>query len=235
MPATMSVPLNCWRASIGLTRNHTRFEALCVRPYTVAGELIAALKVVRKRPTTDHGFASGAAVEVTPTLGLPFTRLLLRFIAMTVTRVLPTPPFNKAMVLMRLLLESLKNSADIHALRQALLILCGSYGAMARLDIVSASQSGKRQALCFLRMDSEAQELRMMRELGMGRFGGDLVLVVDLQPSSTAAQPAASSRGPSHSASDSVSLSASPAEAVIHYQGHRTSHAPHPHRLGNAS
>ncbi len=141
------------------------------------------------------------------------------------------------MVPMRLLLESLKQSADIHALRQALLILCSSFGPVARLDIVSASQSGKRQALCFLRMDSDDQELRMMRELGMGRFGGDLVLVVDLQPSSAAVQPAASSRAPSHSTShsDSVSLSASPAEAATHYQGHRTRHASHPHRLGNAS
>jgi hypothetical protein len=150
-------------------------------------------------------------------------------------RFLPLTFFNEAMVPMRLLLESLKQSADIHALRQALLILCSSFGPVARLDIVSASQSGKRQALCFLRMDSDDQELRMMRELGMGRFGGDLVLVVDLQPLGLTAPSAASLRSAAHSVPHSVSLSASPAEAATHYQGHRTSHASHPHRLGNAS
>lgn len=37
-----------------------------------------------------------------------------------------------------------------------------------------------RQALCFLRMESAEQELQLARELGIGRFGGELVLVVDL-------------------------------------------------------
>ena len=49
------------------------------------------------------------------------------------------------------------------------------------LDILAASQAGKRQALCFLRMVSADQENQLMRELGVGRFGGDLVVIVDLQ------------------------------------------------------
>ncbi len=118
---------------------------------------------------------------------------------------------------MNYLLASLKNCTDIHTLRLAVQTLCESFGSIARLDIVAASQSGKRQALCFLRMDSEMQELRLMQALGMGRFGGDLVLVVDLQPSAAPLMNAMSS-------------SESP-----FYQGLKPHHAPHPYRLGNSS
>ncbi|MDO9258822.1 MAG: hypothetical protein V4639_18075 [Pseudomonadota bacterium] len=76
--------------------------------------------------------------------------------------------------------DQLKNFPDISALRPALHSLCSRYGSVARLDILAASQAGKRQALCFLRMDSAAQEQQLMRELGVGRFGGDLVVIVDL-------------------------------------------------------
>jgi len=77
----------------------------------------------------------------------------------------------------------LQNFADISTLRPALHSLCSRFGSVARLDILAASQAGKRQALCFLRMDSPAQERDLMTELGVGRFGGDLVVIVDLQPS----------------------------------------------------
>lgn len=76
--------------------------------------------------------------------------------------------------------DLLKNFPDIGTLRPALHSLCSRYGSVARLDILAASQAGKRQALCFLRMDSAAQEQQLMRELGVGRFGGDLVVIVDL-------------------------------------------------------
>ena len=75
----------------------------------------------------------------------------------------------------------LQNFSDISALKPALHSLCSRYGSVARLDILAASQAGKRQALCFLRMVSADQENQLMRELGVGRFGGDLVVIVDLQ------------------------------------------------------
>ena len=78
------------------------------------------------------------------------------------------------------LLDQLKSCTDIGALRPALLSICSRFGSIARLDILAASQAGKPQALCFLRMDSDEQEQQLVRELGMGRFGGDLVLIVDL-------------------------------------------------------
>ncbi|WP_096698167.1 hypothetical protein [Polaromonas sp. AER18D-145] len=76
--------------------------------------------------------------------------------------------------------DQLKNFPDIGTLRPALHSLCSRYGSVARLDILAASQAGKRQALCFLRMGSAAQEQQLMHELGVGRFGGDLVVIVDL-------------------------------------------------------
>ena len=75
----------------------------------------------------------------------------------------------------------LQNFSDISTLKPALHSLCSRFGSVARLDILAASQAGKRQALCFLRMGSADQENQLMRELGVGRFGGDLVVIVDLQ------------------------------------------------------
>lgn len=77
--------------------------------------------------------------------------------------------------------DQLKNFADINTLKPALHSLCSRYGSVARLDILAASQAGKRQALCFLRMGSAEQERHLMKDLGVGRFGGDLVMIVDLQ------------------------------------------------------
>ena len=77
-------------------------------------------------------------------------------------------------------LEQLNGYPDIGALRSALLSICSRFGSIARLDILAAGHAGKRQALCFLRMDSAEQEQQLISELGVGRFGGDLVVIVDL-------------------------------------------------------
>ena len=77
-------------------------------------------------------------------------------------------------------LEILERCDGIDALHRAMHLLCADFGAISRLDILPASHLGKRQALCFLRMDTLDQEEKMIRELGIGRFGGDLILVVDL-------------------------------------------------------
>ena len=83
---------------------------------------------------------------------------------------------------MNKLLETLEGCDDIDTLHPALHSLCSRFGSIARLDILPASHLGKRQALCFLRMDTEEQEEKIVQELGVGRFGGDLILVVDLLP-----------------------------------------------------
>ncbi|MES2283713.1 MAG: RNA-binding protein [Pseudomonadota bacterium] len=81
---------------------------------------------------------------------------------------------------MNQLLETLEQCDDIDALDPVLRSLCARFGSIARLDILPASHLGKHQALCFLRMDTPEQEEKIVRELGVGRFGGDLILVVDL-------------------------------------------------------
>lgn len=83
--------------------------------------------------------------------------------------------------------HQLSTFTNISSLKPALHSLCSRYGSVARLDILAASQAGKRQALCFLRMGSAEQELHLMSELGVGRFGGDLVVIVDLQTPDTMA------------------------------------------------
>ncbi len=83
---------------------------------------------------------------------------------------------------MKNIFERLAGHADIGHLRPALQSLCARYGSLSRLHILTARQHGKRQALCFLRMDTADQERHLMRDLGIQRFSGDLVLVVDLQP-----------------------------------------------------
>ena len=81
--------------------------------------------------------------------------------------------------------DQLQNFSDIGTLKPAIHSLCSRYGSVARLDILAASQAGKRQALCFVRMDSVEQERQLMTELGVGRFAGDLVMIVDLHTPGT--------------------------------------------------
>ena len=79
-------------------------------------------------------------------------------------------------------LEQLKKCTNPSDLRIALYELCARFGGILRLDILEASQQGKRQALCFLRLQTHEQEQQFMAELGVGRFSGDLVVIVDLNP-----------------------------------------------------
>jgi hypothetical protein len=87
--------------------------------------------------------------------------------------------------------SQLGNHADVNSLRPAIHSLCANYGSVARLDILAASQAGRHQALCFLRMDSAEQERHLMQDLGVGRFAGDLVMIVDLQTPGTGRAEAA--------------------------------------------
>lgn len=76
--------------------------------------------------------------------------------------------------------EYLRLSVDTLGLRDELTALCRPYGQLLRLDILPAGGSGRQQVLCVLRMQTLAQDQRLMQALGIGRFGGDLVLVIDL-------------------------------------------------------
>lgn len=88
-------------------------------------------------------------------------------------------------------LEKLKSCTEISHLRTTLRSICDPYGSISQLDILSAFQAGKHQALCFLRMNSEEEENHLMAALGVGRFAGNLVVVVDMPNTSTRSSMAA--------------------------------------------
>lgn len=69
---------------------------------------------------------------------------------------------------------------DIESLRSKLRERCARFGTIQQLDIVESFQSGRRQAICFLRMSTASEEWHLARELGVGRFGGELVAVIEL-------------------------------------------------------
>lgn len=81
-------------------------------------------------------------------------------------------------------LDALQQCTSISSLRQELGALCSRYGQLHGLKIVPSGQPGQRQALCFLRMQTSDQETSLMHALGIGRFGGGLVLVLNLAPES---------------------------------------------------
>lgn len=89
-------------------------------------------------------------------------------------------------------LDALQQCTSISSLRADLVELCSDHGELMRLDIVPAVQAGRQQAVCLMRMRTPAQEHSLMRAMGIGRFGGELVLVVNLQPwLSASKEPAA--------------------------------------------
>ena len=79
-------------------------------------------------------------------------------------------------------LDQLDGRHDLAGLRAALHDLCSRFGSVRHLTILPAHHVGRQQALCFLRMASSEDEARIMTALGIGRFGGELVLVLNLRP-----------------------------------------------------
>jgi hypothetical protein len=83
--------------------------------------------------------------------------------------------------------DGLGRSDDLVSIKAALHRICSDFGIVTRMDVLLARQGDKRQALCFLRMENPEHERQIMRLLDIARFGGELVVVVDL-PSQNQAQ-----------------------------------------------
>jgi hypothetical protein len=79
-------------------------------------------------------------------------------------------------------LDRLQNCPDADTLKPELHSLCEKFGKITRLDVLTSVHEGTRQAICFLRLDSPEKEQMLMRALGVGRFGGEVVFVFDLCP-----------------------------------------------------
>lgn len=76
-------------------------------------------------------------------------------------------------------LKALASCADAAHLRAGMREICAEFGKVTRLDIRTMIEPGKRFALCFVRLESEAQEQQLMSSLGVSRFGNDVLVVVD--------------------------------------------------------
>lgn len=83
-------------------------------------------------------------------------------------------------------LAALAGCGDPDSLRSAISKLCAEFGRATRIDIVTVDEAEKRRALCFLRLESSAQESRLMNSLGVSRFGDDVLVIVDLPKGSPA-------------------------------------------------
>jgi hypothetical protein len=77
-------------------------------------------------------------------------------------------------------LAELRRHSDVSSLKSALHQLCSEFGRITRLDILTAMHEGTKQAICFLRMERPEQEHQLMKTLGVGRFGGEVVFVLNL-------------------------------------------------------
>jgi hypothetical protein len=77
-------------------------------------------------------------------------------------------------------LKALAGCKDVTYLRSAIRELFTEFGEIAHMDILTMEQPGKRQALCFFRLETAAQEQQLMANLGVARFGNELLCVVDL-------------------------------------------------------
>jgi hypothetical protein len=85
-------------------------------------------------------------------------------------------------------LHALACCDDAASLRSAVSGLCAAFGKVTSIDILTVAEPQKRQALCFLRLESEAQESQLMSSVGGLRFGSDVLVIVDL-PGSLEAMP----------------------------------------------
>ena len=77
-------------------------------------------------------------------------------------------------------LKPLAGCCDVGSLKSAVQRMCAEFGRVTRIDILTMAEAEKRHALCFLRLESEAQESQLMTSLGVCRFGSDVLVVVDL-------------------------------------------------------
>lgn len=81
--------------------------------------------------------------------------------------------------------DNLRHCTDVATLKPALHRLCEQFGRIARLDVLTAVHEGTRQAICFLKLESAEKEHALMKTLGVGRFGGEIVFVVDMNAGGT--------------------------------------------------
>lgn len=78
-------------------------------------------------------------------------------------------------------LQDLQLCTNVDALTPAVRGLCSHFGQIDKLTILNAVHDGAHQAICFLRLESTEQERQLMQTLGVGRFAGEIVFIVNLK------------------------------------------------------
>lgn len=82
-------------------------------------------------------------------------------------------------------IENLRTYASADELNIALRLLCVPFGAVSSLKIIEVEKPGQRQMLCFLRFENIISMRCFATKFGLGIFGGDLILIVDLYTAAT--------------------------------------------------
>ena len=77
-------------------------------------------------------------------------------------------------------LKALAGLGDPERLKAAIRELCAEFGKVTSISILTMTEAEQRRALCFLRLESEAQEVELMSRLGACRFGSEVLVVVEL-------------------------------------------------------
>ncbi|MCE2878228.1 MAG: RNA-binding protein [Comamonadaceae bacterium] len=67
---------------------------------------------------------------------------------------------------------------DVAELQDRLHGLFSEHGQVRRLDLIRADQAGRRRFLVFVRMKTAREDDAVALALGLGRFGGDLVMLI---------------------------------------------------------
>jgi hypothetical protein len=109
--------------------------------------------------------------------------------------------------------KPLAECSDAASLNRAIQELCAELGIVARVDIRTLVESGKRQALCFLRTEPAGQEERLMRTPGATRFGNELLFIVNLSPEVANAKRSADQRWTMTPATTAASSTIQPMQA----------------------
>ena len=91
-------------------------------------------------------------------------------------------------------LDMLQHCPDVATLKPELHKLCEKFGHVTRLEVLTAIHEGAKQAICFIRLDSPEKEQNLMQALGVGRFGGEIVFVVDINQVKQSGIPGPSSQ-----------------------------------------
>ena len=81
--------------------------------------------------------------------------------------------------------EKLRTCTSADELNIALRLLCVPFEVVSSLKIIEVEKPGQRQMLCFLRFENTLAMQRFSTEFGVGIFGGELILIVDLYAAAT--------------------------------------------------